>query len=86
MATETPKRSLDNQEFIAWNEDVMPSTSTQSPTKAIKREPIAMETQAEDFDNLSNVDDENDHTGGDEGMRVSFSLLLFIEPCMSQDI
>ena len=45
-----------------------------------------METQAEDFDNLSNVDDENDHTGGDEGMRVSFSLLLFIEPCMSQDI
>ena len=23
MATETPKRSLDNQEFIAWNEDVM---------------------------------------------------------------
>ena len=45
-----------------------------------------METQAEDFDNLSNVDDENDHTGGDEGMRVSFSLFLFIKPCMSQDI
>ena len=64
----------------------MPSTSTQPPTKAIKREPIAMETQAEDFDNLSNVDDENDHTGGDEGMWwVSFSLLFFIEPCMSQD-
>ena len=45
MATETPKRSLDNQEFIAWNEDVMPSSLTQPPRKVIKRELVAMKPQ-----------------------------------------
>ena len=85
--TETPKRSLsqddqnlNSNEFIAWNEDAVPSSSTQPPRKIIKQEPVAMETQAGDFDNPSNVDDENDHnkeTGGDEGICVS--ILFFIE-------
>ena len=52
MATETPKRSLDNQEFIAWKEDVMPSSSTQPPRKVIKRELVAMKTHAGDFEHI----------------------------------
>ena len=39
MAKKLHKKRFDSQEFIAWNEDVMPSSSTQPPRKVIKREP-----------------------------------------------
>ena len=55
MATETPKRSLDNQEFIAWKEDVMPSSSTQPPRKVIKLELVAMKTHAGDFEHIHSL-------------------------------
>ena len=85
------KRSLDDQtlnsqEFIPWNEDASPSTSTlgQASTKTPalkipKPEPVAaMETySAGDFDNPSNVDDENDNKEtGDEGNAVFITYFL----------
>ena len=81
MATETPKRSLDNQEFIAWNEDVMPSSLTQPPRKVIKLELVAMKTHAGDFEHIWV------HTGEKPfALKVMKKMLLLLQNMLKMKI
>ena len=81
MATETPKRSLDNQEFIAWKEDVMPSSSTQLPRKVIKLELVAMKTHAGDFEHIWV------HTGEKPfALKVMKKMLLLLQNMLKMKI